>query len=309
MRAHAAGDRPPRFAVVGQIGRDLVLRILGAVASAEPATVSDRGEMLGGKGANQAVALRQLGGDVALVGVVGDDGVGSQLVERVRSDGIDTCGVVRRGRTALLVDIVAPDAQRRILEHVPDDQRISPADVEAAAGVLRRADVVCVQLQQDADAVTAAARIAKEAGAVVAADGSPSAHDGERELAVLDVLRANAEEAGTAVGFAVRGPDSAEKAARMLLSRGPAVVAVAVPGVGDVVVWRTGSRMLPFQGSPVVDRTGAGDAFFAGLVTGIAHGWPPEQAGVLAASAAGQTVRRLGGRPDLAGLAQGRSST
>ncbi len=109
-------------------------------------------------------------------------------------------------------------------------------------------------------------------------------------------------EASRLVGFPVGGVESGERAARILLRSGPSLVALAVPGVGDLVASRKGTKVLPLRGSPVVDRTGAGDAFFAGLVMGVACGWSPAEAGNLAARAAGETVRRLGGRPDLVAI-------
>ncbi|PBJ29532.1 PfkB family carbohydrate kinase, partial [Mycobacterium avium] len=63
--------------VIGQIGRDLVLRIDRPPTAGESATVLRREELLGGKGANQAVGLAQLGVPVALIGVVGDDQAGT----------------------------------------------------------------------------------------------------------------------------------------------------------------------------------------------------------------------------------------
>ncbi|WP_231970824.1 PfkB family carbohydrate kinase, partial [Mycobacterium sp. E3198] len=66
--------------VIGQIGRDLVLRTEGPPSASESTTVLRRGELLGGKGANQAVGLAQLGVPVALVGVVGEDNAGASVL-------------------------------------------------------------------------------------------------------------------------------------------------------------------------------------------------------------------------------------
>src|SRR5688500_1092823 len=95
--------------VVGQVGRDLVLVVDEVPEAGGTTPVRERREMLGGKGANIAVGLAQLGAPVALVGVVGDDDVGGRLIARAGADGIATDAVVRRPEcaTALFVDVVA----------------------------------------------------------------------------------------------------------------------------------------------------------------------------------------------------------
>jgi ribokinase len=288
--------------VIGQAGRDLVLRTAGLPASGGSVEVEERRETLGGKGANQAVGLSQLGVPVALVGVVGEDPEGEQVLARAERDGIDTSAVVRRGRTALLVDVVDAPGSRRLLEEVPAESLLTPADLQRADTLLARADTVSVQLQQPADAVMAAARAARRYGARVVADGAPD-HAVRDELpAVMDVLRADGEEAELIVGRPVTTVDEAVAAGRRLLSSGPGLVALAVPGAGDVLVWPGGDHVLPLSDVEVADPTGAGDAFVAGLIAGLRSGADPVAAGRLAAAAASSTVQRLGGRPDLRGL-------
>src|SRR3712207_831964 len=120
--------------VLGQVGRDLVLRTAALPGAGGSATVAERRELLGGKGANQAVALAQLGVPVALVGVVGDDSAGTEAVAQAAADGIDVSAVQRRrgAATALLVDLVE-DGGVRLLEDVPDAVLLTPDDVAAAA--------------------------------------------------------------------------------------------------------------------------------------------------------------------------------
>ncbi|WP_239645614.1 PfkB family carbohydrate kinase, partial [Mycobacterium sp. UM_CSW] len=110
--------------VIGQIGRDLVLRTDGPPSASEATTVLHRDELLGGKGANQAVGLAQLGAPVALIGVVGDDPAGTSVLQQAKRDGIEVDGVVRRGTTALLIDIVGRPPERILLEDVPESSLV-----------------------------------------------------------------------------------------------------------------------------------------------------------------------------------------
>ena len=288
--------------VIGQIGRDVVMRVDELPAAGGTASGGERREMMGGKGANQAVGLAQLWVPTALIGVVGEDIQGAALLRQATRDGIDVFCVARRGPTALLLDVVDGGATRLLVEDVPDTSLVTIDDLDRCSTLFRTADVVSIQSQQPAATVLAAARHASRLGARVMVDGAPDTDDLDGLLASVDVLRADATEAELIGGTAVRTVDDATKVGEQLLGRGPDLVALAVPDVGDLLVWDGDSELFPHADVSVIDRTGAGDAFMAGLVTALRRGDDPRRAGELASSAAASTVRRLGGRPDLSGL-------
>src|SRR2546429_2416060 len=117
--------------VVGQIARDLVLAVDEVPGPHDTRPVRSRLETLGGKGANQAVALTQLGATAGVCGVVGDDDTGTWLIAQARRDGIDVSQVVRRAgtRTGLIVDVLTPDAQWRYPGDPPAPGPPPPADL------------------------------------------------------------------------------------------------------------------------------------------------------------------------------------
>jgi ribokinase len=113
------------------------------------------------------------------------------------------------------------------------------------------------------------------------------------------VLRADATEASLIADDEVTTTAEAAILGNHLLTCGPDLVALAVPDAGDLLVWQGGSQLFEFADVDVVDPTGAGDAFVAGLISALRDGAGPQQAGKRAAAAATSTVQRLGGRPDL----------
>ncbi|MCW4386102.1 PfkB family carbohydrate kinase [Salinibacterium sp. SYSU T00001] len=288
--------------VVGQVARDLVLGIEGMPEGGGSAEVRERREMLGGKGANQAVGLIQLGASVRMLGVVGDDETDSFVLEQARADGIDVEHVIRRGTTALLLDIVEADGTRRLFEDVPESALLTADDIRAHESAFDGVDTVILQLQQPTDALLAAAELARDRGIRLVLDGAIEGPERDRLLGLADVLRADATEASILTGVELGSRDDAKRAAIELLAKGPSLVAVAVPGQGDLVVWDGGEVFTPLGDEEVVDPTGAGDAFVAGLVTGLRAGHGQQHSAELAHAAAGATVTRLGGRPDLTGL-------
>jgi ribokinase len=293
--------RDTRVVVVGQIARDIVLRVGALPERGDSGAVSERLEMLGGKGANQAVGLAQLGMSVSLVGAVGGDEAARWLLDQAAADGIDVSWAARRvdGPTGLIVSIVDPGGWR-YLEHIPPEMLATPADIEAATPVFRAAGTVVIQLQQPAHTVRAAAELARRFGCRVVLDGAPpEGDDRQRLLALSDVVRADAREAELLTGRPIRSGTDAIAAGREILRQGPTLAALAAGSAGNVVVWPGGSVLIPLADSPVTDTTGGGDAFVAALVAALAHGLSPAQSGRKAAAAAAQTVRHLGGRPRL----------
>lgn len=289
--------------VLGQVARDLVLRVADVPAPLDTASVRTRREMLGGKGANQAVALAQLGVPVSLVGVAGNDSDGARLLDQARADGVDVSHVVFRegAQTALIVDVVDDTARWRYLEHIPADVLLTEADVFAASSLINRAGWVLCQLQQPLGALLLATRLAREAGARVILDGAPSG--GEEAVADLlsraHVLRVNEREAELLTGQAITDAGTAADVAVRLLEYGPTLVVLAVSGEGNLFVSRTGKQLFPLLDTTVVDTTGAGDALIATFTAALAHGEGTRRAAAFAVSAAAGSASRLGGRPAL----------
>lgn len=287
--------------VLGQIGRDLVLTMAALPDAGGSVPADGRIEVLGGKGANQAVALAQLGLSVALVGVVGDDAAGAAVTAQAAADGIDVRCVTRRAgaRTALLVDLVEQDGDRRLVESVPPETLLEADDLAGAADLVRGCRALILQLQQPGAAVRAALALAP-ATALVVCDGAPDDEQTRQALmARADVVRADRAESQLLAGRELAGLDDVRAAAADLLTAGPRLVSVAAGKDGDLVVWSDGEVLVPLLGGAPVDPTGAGDAYTAALTAALLGGSAPEDAAWLASSAAALTVAHAGGRPAL----------
>jgi ribokinase len=294
-------SRTPDVIVFGQIARDLVLVVDAVPSARQAADVYQRRELLGGKGANQAVALAQLGMRPALAGVVGEDQIAQRLLTQAQHDQVDTSAVIHRPgvRTALVVDIVDSNGQWRSLEDIPAEMLLTEGDIRVCRHLLLPGRWVSVQLQQPPAAALAAAVSAHQAGCKVVLDGAPPEENRAGLLAAADVLRADARETELLAGSALSTVAEAEKVASDLLSQGPSLVALAIDGIGNLIAWPEDRVVLPLTDIQVVDTTGAGDAFTAGLIMALAQGGGPQRAARVAVAAAGATVGHAGGRPSL----------
>jgi ribokinase len=286
--------------VVGQIARDLVLRCDGMPESGGSTTITERRELVGGKGANQAVALTQLGVPAAVFGVVGDDDHGPWLLDQLAADGVDVSRVVRRGNSALLVDLVDGPGSRRLFEHTPAESTLTVEDFREPR--FDSVSVVSLQLQQPGEVMVAAAEAAHRHRVHVIADGNPEPGYAEALLPMLDVLRLDVAEVEALTGRAPTSVEIATQIGAELLDAGPNLVAIAVRGVGDLVLWRDGRHLVTHTDEAVIDQTGAGDAFMGGLTAALLDEADPVAAATVAGAAARSTVARLGGRPELTAL-------
>jgi ribokinase len=309
VNPHVPGTRPAvDVVVVGQLARDLLLRVDEVPPHGSATDVRERRETLGGKGANCAVGLAQLGVPVGLVAVAGSDATGDRLLARAEADGVDVEHVVRRAGTptGLIVEILDPAHGWRYLQHLPGPTLLTADDVAGAAADLRAARAVVLQAQQPAAALTACARHARDGSALVVLDGAPDPAARTELLECADVVRADPAETDELVDgelgrLCVEDVGAMTAAARHLLAHGPRVVVVGVEGAGNVAVWEDGELFVPFGDVEVVDTTGGGDSLTAGLTAALLDGADPASAVRRAVEAAGSTVARAGGRPALDG--------
>jgi ribokinase len=230
----------------------------------------------GGKGANQAVAARLCGAEVAIVARVGDDLFGPATIENLASRGIDASRVsvtpgVSSGVAPIFVDSAG---QNRILVVKGANDLLSPADVDAAGELLRRADFIVLQLEIPIETVYYALRFAREHGVRTILNPAPGQRLDLREAGNADYVIPNETEAEALSGMPVRDLDEARACARSLLAGGLRRVIVTLGANGALL----NEKHVPaFQVEPV-DTTGAGDAFIGSLACFLASGIAEDEA-------------------------------
>jgi ribokinase len=282
--------------VVGSIHLDWVLRVPALPAPGDTVLASSRTTSPGGKGANQAVTLRRLGAQVEMVGVVGDDDAGRELLANFDALGVGRGHVRVAAGEPSGIAVVAVDASgdNGILVAPGASGTLSPADVAGAAAAVDGAAVVLLQLEVPLETVSATVAAARAAGVPVVLNAAPARPLPDELVAALDVLVVNEGEALTLAG-ADAGPErSVAAAAEALLARGARAVVVTLGGDGALVLDASGRTVVPAHRVEVVDTTGAGDTFVAALAVGVGEGRDLRDSARLAAAAAALAVQRPG---------------
>jgi ribokinase len=295
-RAAGARAAPPAVAVVGSLNLDLVVRVPRLPGPGETVSGGDVFRNPGGKGANQAVAAARLGREVAMVGCVGDDPAGGELLASLRADGVDTAHVRVAGGvpSGAAFIAVSQDGENQIVVSPGSNARLTPEDVRAAGAALRAAAVTLIQLEIPLEAVAAAARTA---GGRVVLNPAPVRDLPEELLAGVDVLVPNRVELAQLAAAPV--PGTVEEAAR-LADRLPArAVVVTLGGDGALVVEHGRASHVPAVPVRIVDTTAAGDAFCGGLADALAGGAALEDAARWAVRVAAAACTRPGAQASL----------
>ncbi|TIL62280.1 MAG: ribokinase, partial [Mesorhizobium sp.] len=156
---------------------------------------------------------------------------------------------------------------------------ISPDDIEANAGLIRSAGVFVTQLEQPIEAAMRALEIARGAGVTTILNPAPAASLPDLIYTLCDYVTPNETEAEELTGIKVSSIDDARRAADRLLEKGAGAVIVTLGEQGALL--HTASRsdhVGAIHAGPVVETTGAGDAFNGGLAAALARGVDPLQA-------------------------------
>jgi ribokinase len=253
----------------------------------------------GGRAGNVAVMARRLGARARLFGCVGADELEQQALAGPRAAGVDVAAVRRvsadTGVVAILVAggtktmVLAPGANDAFAE--ADGQRLA-ADLHAAAD----GSVLVVDNEVSPASLATALEAAREGGRATVLDPTRPERATERLLRLADHVTPNADEAARMTGVEVASARDAERAGRGLLERGAGHAHVRLPHGGCVTVRPDGEALAVAAPSdlPVVDTTGAGDAFAGTLATALMTGRPLVEAVRLAVAAAAFAVTGFG---------------
>lgn len=291
---------PVAVVVAGSFMMDLVVRTPRRPTKGETVQGESFGQFCGGKGFNQAVAAARAGARVAMVGRLGADAFGQAFREALRSESIaDHVLTDEAAGTGAATIVIDGEGDNSIVIVPRANWRLTPADMEGAAGVIGQAKVLVLQREIPPEASLAAARIARRAGARVILNPAPSGPLPPELISLADYLVPNEIEAADLTGIGTQTEDGALAAARALKQMGAGTVVMTLGARGCLVLTAERTyRVHPFPVQPV-DTTGAGDAFIGSLAAALAAGLGLEEALQRANAAGALATTRMGAMPSM----------
>lgn len=296
-----------RVAILGVFVADLAFWAGRMPAIGE--TIAGSGFKLGpgGKGSNQSVAAARAGADVTFISKIGQDEFAAIARATWKAEGITVrVGEVADQPTGAAFIYVNDQTGENAIIVVPGAATtIAPDDVDAAADAIRSASVFVTQLEQPVPAAIRALEIARGAGVATVFNPAPAEPVPDDIYRLCDYITPNESEAEAMTGICVTGPEDARKAADVFLEKGVGAALITLGEAGALFHSKDRSVPVPaFRAGPVVETTGAGDAFNGGFAAALASGVEPVEAARFGCAVAGLSVTRAGTAPSMPSRAE-----
>lgn len=253
----------------------------------------------GGKGNNQAVACARLGAETMMIGRVGNDTFGKEVLDLIAKENVDTSQIIadENAGTGLATINVDKNAENVIIVIPGANHTVDSSDVDRAKEFLDSSDVLMLQLEVSLEPTYDLARIAKEKGVKVVFDPAPARSLPEYVYELVDYITPNEVETEQLVGIKPTNPEEAAKAATLLRKKGVGCAIIKLGAQGAYYDCEEGNGFVPAFKVNSIDTVAAGDAFNAGFAVAIAEGKEISEAVRWGAAAGAIATTRKGALP------------
>lgn len=292
---------PADVVVIGSLNMDLVVTAQRAPEAGETLPGREFHTLSGGKGANQAIAAARLGCKVAMVGKVGRDGFGVQLLETLAESGVDVSNITtdHEASTGIALITVEESGQNRILIVAGANAKLSPAEIEALEELIAGAKLLIMQMEIPHESVLRALEIAAIHTVPVLLNLAPAFPVTGHLLKKVAYLVVNESEAAILTGLHVTDRATALHAAQALRTQGANRVILTLGDQGAVCASSTDVFAVPAYTVHPVDTTAAGDAFIGGFTASVLEGRDMKSCIQYANAAGALAATRLGAQASL----------
>ncbi|MHB8128402.1 MAG: ribokinase [Mobilitalea sp.] len=267
--------------IIGSLNMDTVIDVTETPRPGETVLGKKYELCPGGKGANQAYAAGKLGAGVSMIGTIGDDGNGMQLLKNLQSVGVDTEGIQKLDHVASgTAFITVNEAGENSIIVIPGANfLITKEYIDQHINIIDACDILIVQLEIPIEVVSYVVKLAKSKNKLVILDPAPAPKELPLELIRnVDILKPNETELQALTGMETTSVDQIVTAARSLLAQGVKKVVVTIGSLGTILVSENDFELFPARKVDAVDTTAAGDAFTAAFAMRLVEGFSYEEA-------------------------------
>lgn len=297
-------DQGPKIVVIGSLNMDLVVKAVRAPKRGETVLGEEIHFIPGGKGANQAVGLARLGAEVMMIGAVGSDVFGVELLKALQKDGVSTSNVkVLDSEATGVASILLAEGDNSIVVVAGANAQCLPEDLDQHEVNIAEADLVLLQLEIPLVTVEHAIKLARKHGKTVMLNPAPAQILSQDLLSKVDYLTPNRSELAFLSGLSEKAPIAQGIEHLMEIGVTCCVTTLGAEGVAFV---EKDSNLVIVSGHevPVVDTTGAGDAFNAGLAYALAQKKSIGEAVKFAVQVSALAVTKFGAQGGMPTLAE-----
>jgi ribokinase len=266
----------PVITVVGSFAVGMTIRTSRMPIFGETLIGCDFDMGPGGKGSNQAVGAARMGGQSSLVATIGDDKLGEIATEMYAREGVNTTYLRKSKQLATGVGLIILNGagENGIILDMSANELMDPPYVDHAEALIAASDVVMAVLEIPVPAAARAMELGRKHGVRTILNPAPAAALDETVLRNCDIVTPNESELRILLGLAPNDPTPTPELARQLQARGAKTVIVTMGEKGSLLLSPgfAEPQAVPGVRVDVVDTTGAGDAFNAGLAVALGEG-------------------------------------
>lgn len=291
----------PPILVLGSSNVDFVLKVPRFHQPGETVTAETMVTAFGGKGANQAVASKRLGGRVQFITKLGDDPYGELYRRYLIRMGFDPIGLLQQRGCPTGMAWIELDrkGENRIVVSAGANGALSAGDLERLSGFWRGIKVFLAQMEIPLPVVRVGLEMARRQEALTLLNPSPPVRLPKNLLRLVDFLVPNEWEAQLLSGVKMKREGDLRRIAEIFLEMGARGVVITLGERG--VFFKDSESEVRVEAFRVkaFDTTAAGDAFMGGLAVALAEGKPIREGLRFASGAGALATTRLGAQPSL----------
>lgn len=256
-----------KVCVLGSMNMDLVVKVNDIPRVGETILSKSFEKIAGGKGANQAVAAKRCGAEVAMIAKIGKDENGQILKDKLIEDNIDVKYVFedKREATGMAIIMVNENGNNSIIVVAGSNMTIDEYEIEASVEKIKEYDILISQFETSEEMTLKAFLKAKELGKITILNPAPAKKINEELLKVTDIIVPNETEAEVLTGIKVETLEDANKAGQAFLEKGVNFVIITLGSKGAAVIGKDFCELVPAYKVNAIDTTAAGDSFIGGV--------------------------------------------
>ena len=280
--------------VIGSLNMDLVVNVDAMPKPGQTIIGSNFKEVPGGKGANQAVAMARLNGNVSMIGKVGEDGFGQTLINSLKNDKVDTTYIqTTKGSTGVALITVDKNAQNSIVVSPGANFEVKEEDIDNNIKAIENSDIVVLQLETPLNTIKYALNKAKELNKYTILNPAPAVKLDDEIIKNVDLLTPNETELEIISGVSIETEEDIQKAAQIMIEKGVKELIVTLGSKGSLYINKEKSMFKK------ADTTAAGDSYTGALAVALSQDKGIEDAMDFASKVGALSVLKEGAQSSL----------
>ena len=286
--------------VIGSLNMDLVVNVDTMPKPGQTIIGSNFKEVPGGKGANQAVAMARLNGNVSMIGKVGEDGFGQTLINSLKNDKVDTTYIqTSKGATGVALITVDKNAQNSIVVSQGANFEVKEDDIDNNIEAIKNSDIVVLQLETPLNTIKYALNKAKELNKYTILNPAPAVKLDDEIIKNVDLLTPNETELEIISGVSIETEEDIQKAAQIMIEKGVKELIVTLGSKGSLYINKEKSMFKKAYKVEAVDTTAAGDSYTGALAVALSQDKNIEDAMDFASKVGALSVLKEGAQSSL----------